>query len=463
MVFTPAEVDFLFPGPFTRRQLLAYKIGKSLVGLLFSSFLMSVVFLRHASSWPFAWVGLFLGMFFMQLFSMAITLIAQAAGERAYTNTRKIILIAVIALIAAVALPALKGGGRIGFFQMAQSLQQSRVGSVLLAPLEVFGHLFVASHLWPDGVIYSAAAIGIIGVLTGVVFYLDADYLEAAAAKSQAVYARLQRVRKGGLSAMAKPGKKGKFSIPQLPNLRGAGPIGWRQMTTALRNSRGLFFILLILTISVGPLVLSHHAEEKANHPGDPVSSMTGGLVIAMGWITLVVAAWLRFDFRGDLDLLDHLKSLPISANAISIGQLITPVLMLTICHWIIIASVAVIAQRVDFLLASAAALSLPFNGLLFGVENFIFLLFPTRAAANPADFQGYGRQLLMLFAKGGILVLTAGVAAAVGAIAHFLFKAPPAVAVAISGLLLCGFAVATVPVVAWAYTRFDVSGDVPS
>jgi hypothetical protein len=248
-----------------------------------------------------------------------------------------------------------------------------------------------------------------------------------------------------------------------LPNLRGAGPIAWRQMTTAMRNSRGLFFILLILAISVGPLILSHHAEEAAKHPGDPVSSMTGGLVIAMGWITLVVAAWLRFDFRGDLDLLDYLKSLPISANAISAGQLITPVLMLTICDWIIIGSVAVIARRVDFMLASVAALCLPFNGLLFGVENFIFLLFPTRAAANPADLQGYGRQILMLFAKGGILVLTAGVAGAVGVIAFYFLGAPRVLAVAISGVLLCGLAAATVPVVAWAYTRFDVSGDLPS
>jgi len=32
VAFTPAEVGFLFPGPFTRRELLAYKIGKALAG-----------------------------------------------------------------------------------------------------------------------------------------------------------------------------------------------------------------------------------------------------------------------------------------------------------------------------------------------------------------------------------------------------------------------------------------------
>ena len=54
-------------------------------------------------------------------------------------------------------------------------------------------------------------------------------------------------------------------------------------MTTAMRNSRGLFFILLILAVSVGPLILSHHAEESAQHRNDPISSLTGGFLIALG------------------------------------------------------------------------------------------------------------------------------------------------------------------------------------
>ena len=51
IVFTPAEVDFLFPGPFTRRQILLYRILKSSAGAAFSAMILSVVFLRHASNW----------------------------------------------------------------------------------------------------------------------------------------------------------------------------------------------------------------------------------------------------------------------------------------------------------------------------------------------------------------------------------------------------------------------------
>src|SRR5947207_7829207 len=145
IAFAPAEVDFLFPGPFTRRQLLAYKIGKSLAGVAFSSLLLSIVFLQHASAWPVAFIGLFLALLFVQLLGMAITLLAQAAGERAYTRTRRIILFLVIVGIVLAVLPALRGAQRPGFFEIARQLRASRVGSILLAPLDVFGRLFTAA------------------------------------------------------------------------------------------------------------------------------------------------------------------------------------------------------------------------------------------------------------------------------------------------------------------------------
>jgi hypothetical protein len=299
---------------------------------------------------------------------------------------------------------------------------------------------------------YAAAALVINAVLLLIVFYLDADYLEAAATKSQRVYERAQRLRKGGLSALAKPGRKGKWSIPTLPYLRGAGPVAWRQMTTALRNARGLLFILLILAITVGPITFAPGNDQNINTT----------LISALAFSTLIVGALLRFDFRGDLDLIDPLKSLPVSASAISIGQLITPIVMMSACHLAIIASVAIATRHIDLLLASGAVLCLPFNALLFGIENAMFLLFPTRAAANPADFQGYGRQILMLFAKGSVMAIAALIAGGAGAAAFYL-GAPKPIAVTIAALILSALALATIPIVAWSFKRFDVSQDVPA
>jgi hypothetical protein len=451
VAFTPAEVDFLFPGPFTRRQLLAYKIGKALAGLLFSATLMAVVFLRHAAGWLQAWCGLFLAMLFLHLLSMAITLVAQSAGERVYTRSRKIILAVVLLAAGAAGWPLLKQGGRLGFTQVMHALHGSRVGTILLAPLDVFGELFTA-QTWHAGLVYASLALGINAVLLFVVFYLDADYLEAAASRSQAVYARIQRLRKGGLTAIAGPGKKVRGAVPQLPFMAGVGPVAWRQMTSALRSSRGLLLVMLILAVSVGPVLMTSGGGARLGR------SILG----IVAWMTLFVVGWLRFDFRSDLDQMDHLKSLPIRPWAVATGQITTPTLLMTLCHWMIIASVMAVSRRVDVFMIAAAAISLPFNALLFGIENFIFLLFPTRAAATPGDFQGYGRQILVFFVKGLLILVAAGIAAAVAFAVHLIVGSWLATLLT-AAVVIALVAVGTIPAVAWAFGRFDVAADVPA
>src|SRR3954469_23684794 len=181
IAFTPPEVDFLFPGPFTRRQLLAYKIAKSIAGMAFSATLLSIVLLRHAAHWGQAWAGLFLAMLFLQLVGMAIALAGQSVGERTYTRWRKALLALVLIGVGVAVLPTLAHeGARPGFFEVAPTLRSSRVGGVVLAPLEVFGRLFTAETWWTAGLTYAALAVVIDGALLAIVFYLDADYLEAA-------------------------------------------------------------------------------------------------------------------------------------------------------------------------------------------------------------------------------------------------------------------------------------------
>src|SRR5512138_1997956 len=46
ITFSAAETDLLFPGPFTRRQLLLYKVAKVLLAALGTSLIFSFVLLR---------------------------------------------------------------------------------------------------------------------------------------------------------------------------------------------------------------------------------------------------------------------------------------------------------------------------------------------------------------------------------------------------------------------------------
>ena len=62
LYFTPSEVDFLFPGPFSRREILMYKILGSVTAAIYFGLLFPVMVLRYIHSWPAAAAGFFLAL-----------------------------------------------------------------------------------------------------------------------------------------------------------------------------------------------------------------------------------------------------------------------------------------------------------------------------------------------------------------------------------------------------------------
>src|SRR5271155_1576519 len=90
IAFTAAEVDFLFPGPFSRRSLLGYKILKTALGTASTTLIFSILLLRYSSSWIACLVGIWLTIQFMQLFAISVMVVAQTIGERAYTGSRRL-------------------------------------------------------------------------------------------------------------------------------------------------------------------------------------------------------------------------------------------------------------------------------------------------------------------------------------------------------------------------------------
>ena len=56
----------------------------------------------------------------------------------------------------------------------------------------------------------------------------------------------------------------------------------------------------------------------------------------AIGWISVFLTQRITFDFRGDLDHMDVLKSLPLRPIAVVLGELLTPVFVLTVLQLLI-------------------------------------------------------------------------------------------------------------------------------
>jgi hypothetical protein len=463
--FPPAEVNLLFPGPFGRRELLVYKIVSTLILSLPTALFMTLM-LHQTSAWLAAsFVGMALIVLFMQLFSMTINLLAVSVGAHLYTSGRK--WVAFLALVLGVAL-LLHVGGPPSQWQpreLMDKLLAAPAWKIASWPLRSFFEAATAER-WPD--LAGSAALGLLVnlALVGVIFALDAQYLEASAAASARIYTRIQRIRRGGMGSGEglRRGAMARLRMPMLPWLGGVGPIAWRQLTTALRAADRLLLLFIILGAALAAPTLATLREDQEN---------VFFAIAAIGfWLTLFLTTMLPFDFRGDIDRLALLKTLPLPAWRLAVGQLLAPVLLMTALQGIGLVVAAWASPPNEWLMPvclACAAFLPPINFLLFALDNLLFLLFPTRLmAATPGDFQALGRNVLFVAAKAIVLGIVVGMALVVGGLVYWACV-----------YLACGrswlwaglaawpvvvlSAAALVPLVAWAFTIFDVGRDTPA
>lgn len=462
--FTPAEINFLFPAPLTRRSLLGYKIVASLIVSLPSSLILSAISYGFSSSFLTAFTGMMLIVLFMQLFTMAINLIAVTLGTTLYTRARKLLL-GIALLIVALTIWEVGGNPLNGkLVEWLQVADQTRIWQTITLPLTWFFDVFRAKQIWPDLVRYASLSLLVNGVLLGIVFALDAQYMEAAAFASARVYARLRRARGG--SGAPVPSSTFRFALPMPPSLGGVGPLGWRQITTSLRMPSRLLFLAVMFSVAI----ISSQAMNRANAGPAALTIMAGATVLLTA---VFLTALLPFDFRGDIDRIALLKTLPIPPWRLALGQIAAPVLLVCLVQWLVLATYfAWIMQEgtirpgrwprhPGLILLLFGLFAPPLNALLFALENLLFLLFPTRiVATNPADFQAIGRNVLFLLAK---LLVLGGVLTIAGLVGFLVGTFFPVLGFAIAWLTIMLFTAPLIPLIGWAFTLFDVGRDTPA
>lgn len=468
LTFSAPEVNFLFPGPFTRRRLLGYKLAKAAFGTVFMALFMSVALGRFIRSWSAGFIGAFLSLLLVQLFTTCVVIIGQTVNATAYTRGRRAAL-AVFIGVAMVGLgPALAAGSDVDAATLLKQFAASTPGRILLAPFQPFAYTLTAAS-GPELLGWGTVAVAVNLALLALILWLDANYLEAAAAASERVYERTQRMRRGAVGGafggggaegggvergLKKPSRMawlGRVRVPRAPWFGGAGPVAWRQLTTAVRRSGSVLFVLgLSFAIFATFFVASRKGTNVRN-----------AIFPAVIWFTILLVSNLKFDFRADLDQMPWLKSLPLRPSAVAAGQMATPVLLLTASHVLIFGSAAVVipSMRTPFL--AAAALALPFNVVLLGVENWLFLLFPSRGPAVPGEIGALGRQVVLMIVKLLVVTIACGLAGGVGGAAWAITRSG-VVALAAAFTALAVEAVVVVPLVARAYARFDPGTDTP-
>jgi len=444
--FSPNEINFLFTGPFRRRDLIIYKFGAYLAGVILSSAFVTILAPPQTGSALSVFVATLLTLVFVQLNSAVISMTGHALDGSRLAKIKWPAVAVFCAIVAATVVYAWVTPDR-GMIDILSEFRHSLIGTIILFPYIVFAELFVAQS-FSQMALWALVALAINAALFRAVILLDARTTDRALMENARLSSRWERIKQGG-SFWATERTEVR-SARRAPFAGGLGPIAWRQVLNALRNSFKLILIFIGLAACIPPI---------SSALGSPITEAETLMIIYV-LIGFILPRNLVCDFRGDLSRMEIYKTLPIAPWRICAGQLVVQVLLAYVITLTIVASAFVFDEKVTAQVALVlAAFALPLTLLIHAVENTMHLLFPTKLVAmGRADFEFLGRSIVEFIAK-TIFVFSA--MAASGAVGLATFKMMgtslvlPGVA---SWLTLTLIGLLTLVALQFAFRRFAVA-----
>ncbi len=401
--WTPAESSLMCGGPFTRAELIRYRLMTIFVATLFKALFASIMFLPELSMWWSGFLGMLLGLAFLDVARLAAEIIICGVSHSVFLKIRAgMLTIAATAGISAAASALSSTALLTSQFPMAMSLplefirqlvelKSTAAGLVFSAPLLPFVEIITAPSLSVTLLGWLALGGSITIALTTAVIHLDSLFADQNADAIRQSYASIAAAKRAKTHA-----KSRKSRLPQIAHLHGIGPIAWRQFLGARKYETSLLFALGVpAALSCLPLLADSDSV-------DTFLNVAYALII---YSFLLLPAALKFDFRRDYDRLPVLKTLPVSPLAIVVGQLAVPVLLATLLQGVVLLIAFVVRPLPFSIVVHALLMVVPMNVMIFGLDNLIYLMFPYRQSEE--GLQPFIRATLTFTAK-GVLCLSA-------------------------------------------------------
>lgn len=456
--FWPQEVQFLFPAPLGRRELLVYQMLSRGWVQVFSALWVGLMAMRSAPYPAAALAAAILAMLFLFAVAQLAGLAKVAAGDRLPRA-------ATVAVKPVLALVAVAAG--FAFYRRTQAIGGSAATAELFAspwmriatlPARPFGELY-AARTPLDALLWTAAGAALVLGTAALAVVTAVDFRERSLVSSAKRFERLRRMR-SSRSAYASTGPaRRRIPVPSLGFLGLAAPVARRQMFELGRGLRALWGLLFTAGLAFFYVVVIPGVMTDGE-----ARSLGITMVVLVVVFPLLASSGFSIDFRRDLERMAYLRSLPLPPMAVAVGQVFTAAVMIAIVNLVLLAIAGVMAEwRVDPVLALLAAVgAVPIAWLAVALENWLFLLFPTRTQADGQQQNAFvGKQLLKMAFKMIVLGIVAAVAALVAlAGAWIAGDAGAAAAVAIVVALAC---LAATALLARAYRGFDLTVDSPA
>jgi ABC-2 type transport system permease protein len=459
LTFSEAEIQFLFAGPVSRRQLLIYKVLRQQPQVLISALAMTI-FGFGASKFFGVWAA------FITL-STYFTVVPLARARLRLAGIgfllRLAAVIGVFALLGAVFYHEMKplfDPSHIATYGDVETLIRSGHSPFATPVLRTI--LFVprvfASAAAPQSLLQlliSCVALAVMAVLfVAIAGQLNVSFEDAslrASAKQQNQVERVRSFRAGNRVLM--PRLPPPFRLPANPVPELA--ILWKNLIAAMRMS-------IAWVIVIGALFALLCVQAFATH--EPVlHATTGAIALFMaGFFPFLASTILTQDMRLDLPRIEILKSYPIRGERLVAAEIAAPLVIMSIVELLLLAGTAVLLQLPSESaklkqvataenVVAALLFAIPICAMQLLIRNAVAVLFPGWAVRTADDQRGFavvGQRLVLLASNLLVLAATLVPAAIVFGIAfvlsHHLF--PGSVPV---------LAVATVPAVAVIAAEF--------
>lgn len=447
--FSRAEVLQLYPAPLPRRQLVRFKLLKSMRPIAVVAPLAFPGLRGVATTAAGAALAGLLSFGLLSLATSAYLTARSALTARLgawWSRGVELSGWAGVGLLGAATLPSTDLAG-------VRAMMAGPVGwTVLAVPRALTALLTVPPELAVTRLpLLVAGLLAWAAVLVVVTERLDGAFLDVAKVRGARIDARREAMLQGrGAGSLGS--RTWRVPLPWLPHGRGVGPLATTRLAVLLRKPGAV-------AVVTGMTALGAALTVGLALPLADAAPRLGGLmgVVQAGFLHLIVLpSSLRLDFRGELDRIATYRSLPLSPWAVVWGQLLPVTAVLVAVHVVVLGVGALATPSLGSPLLWGLFVVVPLDLLAVSLENVAWLLYPTRTeGVGPTEIAA--RQLITqlgaLLTLSGIVGVTAGVGAAAG-----WWLGSVAAGVLATAVGLVAWALLGVVAVRWAYLRFDPS-----
>ena len=472
ILFLPEEIEALFPAPFSRRQILMYKILGHLLRLPWVALFLTLIYGSYLPHLFCAFVGIGLIMALIQLVPMLIGLLSTVSHAAIVNRNRRILGVALLVVIGVVAIQQLPSRetenqvekndqvvdgvespeSQTSTERWAAQVTQSTAGRVVLSPVNVFVDAVYSDSVDQVFIRNVLIAVSILLGLIGLILVVDANFVEMNLRESKRWAERVQNAQ-AGVGVVGTMREEYKWSLPMLPRWSGVGPIVWRQVLSLMRLGNSAVVLGgLMVTVTAGMIWIRREAV-------DPETVRTISCTV-VGMLSFLFAFVAPVGFRPDIERMQVLKGLPLSSSSVVVGQLLGGVLVISAVQVPLLGIVTAFYFDVLFLLLMPGVIVL--NFLILSVSNTMLLLFPVRTDPANNDAISGGQNLLSFFAIYIALILV-GLAVGIPAGMVYYFAGSGILAVVVATGIAMGCCYAFYKAADWAFRRFDVGLHSPS